>query len=82
MNSKFLVVVLGIIVFLAFAQKRGWVNLTNKNRPTMGNPLGVFDEIFSPAKHQATIELKELKELKVEIPNTDTNTIHIDLDKR
>ncbi len=45
----------------------------------MGNVLGVFDEMFNPSRHQATIQMQEKKELKVEAGNTDLNKIHIEL---
>lgn len=48
----------------------------------MGNPLGVFDEIFNPTKHQSSVELSEQKELKVQASNADPNRIHIDLSKK
>jgi hypothetical protein len=65
-----------------FAQKRGWVNFKNKERPSMGNILGTFDELFSPSKHQAQILLEEKKEQRVEVSSSDDNHIHIDLRNR
>lgn len=82
MNLKLLVPLLVIFVFLAIAQKRNWINLFNKNKPSMGNVLGVFDEMFNPGRHQATIEMQEKKEIKVEVGNTDLNKIHIELKQK
>ena len=82
MNLKLLVPLLVIFVFLAIAQKRNWINLFNKNKPSMGNVLGVFDEMFNPGRHQARIEMQEKKEIKVEVGNTDLNKIHIELKQK
>ena len=80
--TKYFVLFLAIVIFLSFAQKRGWVNFKNKERPPMGNILGSFDEIFSPSRHQSQQLLKEQKELKVEISSSDDTHIHIDLSKK
>jgi hypothetical protein len=78
-----LIALLSIIsIFLAIAQKRSWINLFNKNKPSMGSVMGVFDEMFNPSRHQAIIQLQEKKELKVEAGNTDLNTIHIELKQK
>ncbi len=79
MSLKLIAPLFIIFIFLVIAQKRNWINLFNKNKPSMGNVLGVFDEMFNPSRHQATIQMQEKKELKVEAGNTDLNKIHIEL---
>ena len=79
MTSKFIIAAFFIITFLMFAQNRGWVNFKNKERPSMGNILGTFDELFSPSKHQAQILLEEKRERRVDVRISDDNHIHIDL---
>lgn len=82
MTSRVLLVVAIFTLTLIVLQKRGWINLFNKEKPSMGNVLGVFDEIFSPSKHQAIIELKDQKERKIETEISDPNKIHIELKSR
>ena len=82
MNVKAAALVAFASLLILIAQRRGWINLTNKERPSMGNILGTFDELFSPARHNATIELKEQKERRFEVPNTDSNKIHIELNNK
>lgn len=79
MTLKFVIAVFLVFTFLMVAQNRGWVNFKNKERPSMGNILGTFDELFSPSKHQAQILLEEKKEQRIEVSSSDENHIHIDL---
>lgn len=81
MSNKILAFLLTVSAVLFYFQKRGWINLNNQNRPSMGNPLGVFDEIFNSTKHQSTLEIKEQKERKIDFKTDDQNHIHIDLSK-
>lgn len=48
-----------IVAFAIVAQQRGWIDLSTKNakRRGGGNALGIGDEVFHPARHEARIEL-------------------------
>jgi len=81
--TRFLLILLGFfILFLAFAQNKKWINLANKNKPSTGSVLGIFDELFSPSRHQANVQIQEQKELKVEVSNSDPNVIHIEISEK
>ena len=81
--SKYVVFLLvALVTFLAYAQNKKWINLANKNKPSTGSVLGIFDELFSPSKHQANIILQEQKEKRIDISNSDPNVIEIELPKK
>jgi hypothetical protein len=81
--SKYILILLiALIIFLAYAQNKKWINLANKNKPSTGSVLGIFDELFSPSKHQANIILQEQKELRVDASSSNPNIIEIELPKK
>jgi hypothetical protein len=81
--SKYILILLiALVIFLAYAQNKKWINLANKNKPSTGSVLGIFDELFSPSKHQANIILQEQKELRVDASSSDPNIIEIELPKK
>ena len=82
MTSKILIAAIFLIIFLSIAQRKNWIDLTSKDRPSMQGTIGIFDEIFSPGRHQAIVQIKEKRELRAEVFNEDSNVIHIDLEKR
>jgi hypothetical protein len=81
--SKYILILLiALVIFLAYAQNKKWINLANKNKPSTGSVLGIFDELFSPSKHQANIILQEQKELRVDASSSNPNIIEIELPKK
>ena len=48
-----------IIVSVAVANHRGWIDLTSKNRRSgsQGGTMGIGDEVFHPTRHEAQLEL-------------------------
>jgi hypothetical protein len=48
----------------------------------MPGTLGIFDEIFSPSRHHAIVQIKEQRELRAEVFNEDSNVIRIELEKQ
>ncbi len=48
-----------VIAFAIVAQRRGWIDLSNRNakRRGGGNVMGIGDEVFHPARHEAQLEL-------------------------
>jgi len=48
-----------ILLVVLFAVFRGWVDLSNKNERSGGSApsvLGIGDEVFAPARHEASLE--------------------------
>jgi hypothetical protein len=47
------------IVLAVIAQKRGWVDFSDKHKTTGGGGggMGALDEAFNPTRHEAQIEL-------------------------
>ncbi len=48
-----------ILVLVVVAVLCGWVDLSNKNRRSGGSApslLGIGDEVFAPARHEASLE--------------------------
>jgi hypothetical protein len=48
-----------ILLVIVFAVFRGWVDLSNKNQRSGGSApsvLGIGDEVFAPARHEASLE--------------------------
>ncbi len=82
MSKYILILLIALVIFLAYAQNKKWINLANKNKPSTGSVLGIFDELFSPSKHQANIILQEQKELRVDASSSDPNIIEIELPKK
>lgn len=82
MISRILIVTIFLIFVLSIAQRKNWIDLTNKDRPSMPGTLGIFDEIFSPSRHQAIVQIKEQRELRAEVFNEDSNVIRIELEKQ
>lgn len=82
MSKYILILLIALVIFLAYAQNKKWINLANKNKPSTGSVLGIFDELFSPSKHQANIILQEQKELRVDALSSDPNIIEIELPKK
>lgn len=82
MSKYVLILLIALVIFLAYAQNKKWINLANKNKPSTGSVLGIFDELFSPSKHQANIILQEQKELRVDASSSDPNIIEIELPKK
>lgn len=82
MSKYILILLIALVIFLAYAQNKKWINLANKNKPSTGSVLGIFDELFSPSKHQANIILQEQKELRVDASSSNPNIIEIELPKK
>lgn len=82
MSKYVLILLIALVIFLAYAQNKKWINLANKNKPSTGSVLGIFDELFSPSKHQANIILQEQKELRVDASSSNPNIIEIELPKK
>jgi len=59
MNGWIIIAIVVAIAVLGFiATKVGWIDLTNKNRTgSHGGAIGIGDEVFHPARHEAQIEL-------------------------
>ena len=82
MSKYILILLIALVIFLAYAQNKKWINLANKNKSSTGSVLGIFDELFSPIKHQANIILQEQKELRVDASSSNPNIIEIELPKK
>jgi hypothetical protein len=53
-----LAVLVALVVFGVIAQKRGWVDFSDRpKRSGGGGGLGAVDEVFNPTRHEAQIEL-------------------------
>ena len=54
-----LAIVAAIIVLGVIAQKRGWIDFSDKRHSGSGGGggLGGVDEVFNPTRHEAQIEL-------------------------
>ncbi|TPW78430.1 hypothetical protein [Schumannella sp. 10F1B-5-1] len=65
----FLGIVIVAIPVLVLAQRRGWIELRGVERPggSMG-ALGAADEVFSPTRHEAAIELDAQTRLSAPAP--------------
>lgn len=51
-----LAVVVALIALGVVAQKRGWIDFSDK-RKTSGGAMGALDEVFYPTRHEAQVEL-------------------------
>jgi hypothetical protein len=54
-----LLIVVGLVALFWVAQHFGWIDLSNKSRTSGGGGgiAGIGDEVFSPTRHEAQIEL-------------------------
>ncbi len=52
-----IVVVLGVLFYIA--QHFGWIDLSNKSKTsgTHGGVMGIGDEVFNPSRYEAQVEL-------------------------
>ena len=55
----FIGAIVAIVVLGFVAQRFGWIDLSNKTKTgaSGGSALGIGDEVFHPARHEAQIEL-------------------------
>jgi hypothetical protein len=51
------IILLGLLIWAA--QKRGWIDLSNKARTggSGGSLVNIGDEVFAPSRHEAQVEL-------------------------
>jgi len=70
MNWWFLIGVAGVFLLGYFANRLGWIDLSNKNeRPGGGGSLlTIGDEVFAPSRHEAAIELDRQSSLPAPAP--------------
>lgn len=58
-----------IVVVLVIAQRRGWVDFSNKARSSGSRGMvGVMDEVFAPTRHEAQQELEAQTRLPAPAP--------------
>ncbi|WP_139415446.1 hypothetical protein [Agromyces laixinhei] len=59
-----------VLAFVAFAVRRGWIDLSDKTKRGGGGGgvLMIGDEVFAPRKHEAQIELERESRLPVPAP--------------
>jgi hypothetical protein len=55
----FAALVVALIALAAVAQRKGWIDLSDKNKSTGGgtSPMVIGDEVFNPSRYEAAIEL-------------------------
>lgn len=54
--------------FVAFAVRRGWIDLSDKTKRGGGGVMMIGDEVFAPRKHEAQVELDRQSRLPVPSP--------------
>lgn len=64
-------ILLAVLVFIGYAQKRGWIDLLSNKKPSGNQVLGVFDEVFAPARHEAQLIQQERKEAPMRFNDSD-----------
>lgn len=83
-------VVVALIGLGIVAQRRGWIDLSNKSRTsgTHGSVMGIGDEVFHPTRHEAQVELDRQTMLPAPAPlpgdgdyGIEDGKIRIDLSK-
>lgn len=52
-----LALIAAAIVLAVIAQRRGWVDFSDRHKGSGGGGLGAVDEVFNPTRHEAQIEL-------------------------
>jgi hypothetical protein len=60
-----------LVIFLVVAQRKGWVDFNNKNRPATGIGFGVVEELFAPSRHEARVAQEAKKITPIQILNSD-----------
>ena len=63
MNPRVALLVV-LIILVALAQRRGWIDLRSRHVGTSGSPFAVFEELFAPQKHAATMILEAKRETR------------------
>lgn len=63
-----IVVVVGLLFYIA--QRFGWIDLSNKskNSGTSGGVMGIGDEVFNPSRYESQIELDRQTVLPASAP--------------
>jgi hypothetical protein len=56
--------VVTLTVLIALAQRRGWIDLRGRNVGSSGSPFAVFEELFAPQKHAATLIVEAKRETR------------------
>ena len=60
-----------LVTFLIVAQRKGWVDFNNKNRPATGIAFGVIEELFAPSRYEARVAQEAKKITPIQILNSD-----------